>query len=41
MAVQSEIDLIDGYLEQLDWRVRENSNMAYSLQGLNSISPAK
>lgn len=36
MAVQSEIDLIDGYLDQLDWRVRENSNMAYSLQGLNS-----
>ncbi|MGD9128218.1 MAG: anaerobic ribonucleoside-triphosphate reductase, partial [Planctomycetia bacterium] len=36
MAVQNEINLIDGYLEQLDWRVRENSNMAYSLQGLNS-----
>ncbi len=28
-------DLIDKYLNQHDWRVNENSNMAYSLQGLN------
>lgn len=28
-------DLIDQYLNQNDWRVNENSNMAYSLQGLN------
>ena len=27
--------LIGGYLDQLDWRVRENANMTYSLQGLN------
>jgi len=29
------ISLIDDYLQQVDWRVRENSNMTYSLQGLN------
>ena len=29
-------DLVDAYLERLDWRVRENANMAYSLQGLNN-----
>jgi ribonucleoside-triphosphate reductase len=29
-------DVIDGYLKQLDWRVKENANMAYSLQGLNN-----
>ncbi|MEI6627374.1 MAG: anaerobic ribonucleoside-triphosphate reductase, partial [bacterium] len=29
-------DLIDGYLKQLDWRVKENANMSYSLQGLNN-----
>ncbi len=29
-------DIIDGYLKQLDWRVKENANMAYSLQGLNN-----
>ena len=28
-------DLVDTYLDQHDWRVNENSNMAYSLQGLN------
>jgi ribonucleoside-triphosphate reductase len=28
-------DLIKEYLERSDWRVNENSNMAYSLQGLN------
>lgn len=29
-------ELIEGYIKQLDWRVKENSNMAYSLQGLNN-----
>ncbi|HEC33862.1 MAG TPA: hypothetical protein ENI37_04015, partial [Chloroflexi bacterium] len=27
--------LVDGYLQRADWRVSENSNMNYSLQGLN------
>jgi ribonucleoside-triphosphate reductase len=31
-----DVALIDGYLRQLDWQVRENSNMSYSLQGLNN-----
>ena len=29
-------EMITSYLEKLDWRVRENSNMTYSLQGLNN-----
>jgi len=29
-------DIMDDYLKQVDWRVRENSNMSYSLQGLNN-----
>lgn len=29
-------DLMEEYLKQSDWRVRENSNMSYSLQGLNN-----
>jgi ribonucleoside-triphosphate reductase len=29
-------DLVDQYLQIEDWRVRENSNMSYSLQGLNN-----
>lgn len=27
--------IMEGYLDQLDWRVKENANMAFSLQGLN------
>ncbi len=29
------VRIIDEYLNQRDWRVKENSNMSYSLQGLN------
>ena len=29
-------ELIEEYLSQSDWRVNENANMGYSLQGLNS-----
>ena len=28
--------MVDQYLEVEDWRVKENSNMSYSLQGLNN-----
>lgn len=38
---QKQLSLVDDYLEELDWRVKENSNMSYSLQGLsNHISSA-
>ncbi len=30
------IELIEQYLDRSDWRVNENSNMSYSLQGLNN-----
>ncbi|MBN1636637.1 MAG: ribonucleoside triphosphate reductase [Deltaproteobacteria bacterium] len=30
------VDLIDQYLDKLDWQVNENSNMSFSLQGLNN-----
>ena len=36
MVRKADVDLIDSYLGRADWRVRENSNMAYSLQGLNN-----
>jgi len=35
-ALLSSADLVDQYLNTEDWRVRENSNMSYSLQGLNN-----
>lgn len=30
------VELVDQYLQRLDWQVNENSNMGYSLQGLNN-----
>ncbi len=35
-AFDEMLDLIDEYITQEDWRVKENSNMSYSLQGLNN-----
>ncbi|PIP07716.1 MAG: ribonucleoside triphosphate reductase [Syntrophobacteraceae bacterium CG23_combo_of_CG06-09_8_20_14_all_50_8] len=31
-----EVDLVDQYLKKIDWKINENSNMDYSLQGLNN-----
>ena len=30
------VDLVDQYLSKSDWQVKENSNMGFSLQGLNN-----
>jgi len=30
------VDLVDQYLQRSDWQVNENSNMSFSLQGLNN-----
>src|SRR3989337_2675642 len=35
-ALLSSADMVDQYLEIEDWRVKENSNMSYSLQVLNN-----
>ena len=34
--MKESIESIDSYLAQEDWRVNENANMGYSLQGLNN-----
>jgi ribonucleoside-triphosphate reductase len=31
------LGLVDNYLKESDWRVRENSNMIFSLQGLHNL----
>ena len=36
IAIKAHIDLVDQYLDKLDWKINENSNMCYSLQGLNN-----
>ena len=35
-SLQTQVDLMDDYLDKSDWKVNENSNMSYSLQGLNN-----
>jgi ribonucleoside-triphosphate reductase len=36
LSTTANLDLVDHYIGKLDWKVRENSNMCYSLQGLNN-----
>ncbi len=35
LVVQETGSALDQYLDEIDWEVHENANMAYSLQGLN------
>lgn len=35
-ATAASLGLVDNYLSELDWQVKENSNMGYSLQGMNN-----
>jgi len=37
-SFDESIDTIDKYLDELDWQVKENANMTYSLQGLNQYT---
>jgi len=36
IASKFNVDLVDAYLSKTDWQVKENSNMNFSLQGLNN-----
>ena len=36
LANKMEVDLVEQYLKKTDWKINENSNMDYSLQGLNN-----
>jgi ribonucleoside-triphosphate reductase len=36
LATRANVDLVDHYIQKSDWKVNENSNMSYSLQGLNN-----
>ncbi|MCM8769325.1 MAG: ribonucleoside triphosphate reductase [Candidatus Omnitrophica bacterium] len=36
IATKASLDLVEQYLQKEDWRVNENSNMSFSLQGLNN-----
>jgi len=36
ITTKANVDLVEHYIEKLDWKIKENSNMCYSLQGLNN-----
>jgi ribonucleoside-triphosphate reductase len=36
IATKANVDLVNHYIQKLDWKIKENSNMCYSLQGLNN-----
>ena len=36
ITAKADVDMVDQYLDKLDWQVNENSNMTFSLQGLNN-----
>ncbi len=36
ITTRANVDLVNHYIEKMDWRIKENSNMSYSLQGLNN-----
>lgn len=40
-AIDETVEMVDQYLKEMDWEVKENSNMAYSLQGLNHYIDSK
>jgi ribonucleoside-triphosphate reductase len=37
-VVDESSEMVDKYLQELDWQVHENANMTYSLQGLNQYA---
>jgi len=36
ITTKANIDLVENYVQKLDWKIKENSNMSFSLQGLNN-----
>lgn len=37
VLLSDAVNMVDNYIQQKDWRVKENANMGYSLQGLNNF----
>ena len=41
IATKANVDLVNYYIDKMDWKIKENSNMSYSLQGLNNYISSK
>ncbi|OQY00934.1 MAG: ribonucleoside triphosphate reductase [Desulfobacteraceae bacterium 4572_130] len=37
ITIKKNVALMNSYIKKIDWKVKENSNMSYSLQGLNNF----
>ena len=40
-SIDESVDMVDQYIQETDWEVKENANMSYSLQGLNHYIVSK
>ena len=36
ITTKANVELVENYVQKMDWKIKENSNMSYSLQGLNN-----
>ncbi|MCF8026715.1 MAG: ribonucleoside triphosphate reductase [Desulfobacteraceae bacterium] len=36
ITTRANVELVENYVQKMDWKIRENSNMSFSLQGLNN-----
>ena len=36
ITTKAHVKIVENYVQKLDWKIKENSNMSYSLQGLNN-----
>ena len=36
ILAKANVDMVENYIQKSDWKIKENSNMSYSLQGLNN-----
>ncbi|MFZ2633337.1 MAG: ribonucleoside triphosphate reductase [Desulfosalsimonadaceae bacterium] len=36
ITTKAHVKIVENYVQKMDWKIKENSNMSYSLQGLNN-----
>ena len=36
ITTKAHVEIVENYVQKMDWKIKENSNMCYSLQGLNN-----
>ncbi|RLB79087.1 MAG: ribonucleoside triphosphate reductase [Deltaproteobacteria bacterium] len=36
ITTKAHVEIVENYVQKMDWKIKENSNMSFSLQGLNN-----